>query len=71
MAHAARTTYREVFAEPVFRTLFLTRTLAITADTLRIVALSVLVFTTTGSTLAAAIAAPLSSVTVPVIAAAF
>ena len=31
MANAARTTYREVFAEPVFRTLFLTRTLAITA----------------------------------------
>jgi MFS family permease len=56
MAHAARTTYREVFAEPVFRTLFLTRTLAIAADTLRIVALSVLVFTSTGSTLAAAIA---------------
>jgi len=56
MANAARTTYREVFAEPVFRTLFLTRTLAITAYTLRIVALSVLVFTTTGSALAAAIA---------------
>jgi MFS family permease len=56
MANAARTTYREVFAEPVFRTLFLTRTLAITADTLRIVALSVLVFTSTGSALAAAIA---------------
>jgi MFS family permease len=56
MAHAARTTYREVFAEPVFRTLFATRTLAISADTLRIVALSVLVFTTTGSALLGAIA---------------
>jgi MFS family permease len=56
MANAARTTYREVFAEPVFRTLFLSRTLAIAADTLRIVALSVLVFTTTGSALLGAIA---------------
>jgi MFS family permease len=56
MAQAARTTYREVFAEPVFRTLFLTRTLAVSADTLRVVALSVLVFTTTGSALLGAIA---------------
>jgi MFS family permease len=56
MANAARTTYREVFAEPVFRTLFLSRTLAIAADTLRIVALSVLVFTSTGSALLGAIA---------------
>ncbi len=52
---APKTTYREVFAEPVFRVLFTTRTLAIAADTLRIVALSVLVFSTTGSTLLAAI----------------
>lgn len=49
------TTYREVFAEPVFRVLFTTRTLAIGADTLRIVALSVLVFSVTGSALLAAV----------------
>lgn len=49
-----RTTYSEVFAEPVFRILFTTRTLAIGADTLRIMALSVLVFASTGSTLLAA-----------------
>jgi len=52
---AARTTYSDVFAEPVFRILFATRTLAIGADTLRIVALSVLVFASTGSTLLAAL----------------
>lgn len=51
----ARTTYREVFREPVFRVLFTTRTLAIGADTLRIVALSALVFAATGSTLLAAV----------------
>ena len=44
-----RATYREVFAEPVFRLLFLSRSLAIAADTLRILALSVLVFASTGS----------------------
>ncbi len=42
-------TYRDVLAEPVFRTLFLTRTLAIGAGSLRILALSVLVFDRTGS----------------------
>ncbi|HEY0449117.1 MFS transporter [Actinophytocola sp.] len=44
-----RTTFRQVLAEPVFRVLFWTRALAIGADTLRTVALSVLVFTVTGS----------------------
>src|SRR5262245_30319043 len=48
---AARATYREVVAEPVFRVLFGTRTLAIAAGTLRLVALSVLVFSATGSPL--------------------
>jgi MFS family permease len=43
------TTYREVFAVPAFRVLFASRTIAIAADTLRIVALSVLVFAATGS----------------------
>ncbi|OLF07968.1 MFS transporter [Actinophytocola xanthii] len=42
-------TYRDVLAEPVFRVLFWTRSAAIGADTLRTVALSVLVFTSTGS----------------------
>jgi predicted MFS family arabinose efflux permease len=51
---AARATYREVFAEPVFRVLFLSRTLAIGADTLRILALSVLVLEVTGSVLLSA-----------------
>ena len=44
-----RATYRDVFAVPAFRVLFLSRSIAIAADTLRIVALSVLVFTATGS----------------------
>ena len=35
-----RATYRQVIAEPRFRLLFLTRSLAIGADTLRTVALS-------------------------------
>ncbi|MEV4537826.1 MFS transporter [Asanoa sp. NPDC049518] len=42
-------TYREVFAVPAFRVLFASRSIAIAADSLRIVALSVLVFTATGS----------------------
>ena len=46
-----RATFRQVLAVPVFRTVFLTRSLAIGADTLRTVALSVLVFTATGSAL--------------------
>lgn len=44
-----RATFRHVLAEPVFRVLFWTRALAIGADTLRTVALSVVVFTSTGS----------------------
>jgi len=51
---ARRVTYREVLAEPRFRLLFLTRSLAIGADTLRTVALSVLIFAATGSPLLAA-----------------
>ena len=51
-----RTTYREVFTEPVFRVLFLSRTVAVVADTLRIVALSLLVFARTGSALLGAVA---------------
>ncbi len=54
-AAARRVTYREVLAEPRFRLLFLTRSLAIGADTLRTVALSVLIFTVTGSPLLAAV----------------
>jgi predicted MFS family arabinose efflux permease len=50
------TTYREVLAEPRFRLLLTTRSLAIAADTLRILALSVLVFAVTGSPLLGAIA---------------
>lgn len=46
-----RATFRQVLAVPIFRTVFLTRALAIGADTLRTVALSVLVFTATGSAL--------------------
>ncbi|MEV6611958.1 MFS transporter [Kutzneria sp. NPDC051319] len=49
-------TYTRVLADPSYRVLFASRTLAITADTLRIVALSVLVFALTGSTLLAAVA---------------
>jgi hypothetical protein len=46
-----RATFRQVLAVPVYRTVFLTRALAVGADTLRTVALSVLVFTATGSAL--------------------
>lgn len=53
---ATRTAFREVFAEPVFRVVWAVRTLAIAADTLRILALSVLIFTSTGSALLAAVA---------------
>jgi predicted MFS family arabinose efflux permease len=52
---ARRATYRQVLAEPRFRLLFLTRSLAIGADTLRTVALSVLIFAITRSPLLAAI----------------
>ncbi len=46
-----KATFKQVLAVPVFRTVFLTRALAIGADTLRTVALSVLVFSVTGSAL--------------------
>ncbi|BBA95995.1 putative integral membrane protein [Actinacidiphila reveromycinica] len=52
----ARTTYREVLAEPRFRALFTTRTLAITADALRISTFSVLVYATTASPLLTGVA---------------
>lgn len=48
---AERATYRQALASPVFRTVFWTRSLAVGADTLRTMALSVLVFTSTGSAL--------------------
>ncbi len=47
--------YRDVFADPVFRVLFLSRSLSIGAGTLRMLALSVLVFNTTGSALLTAV----------------
>lgn len=50
-----RATYGQVFADPVFRVLFATRSVAIGADTLRILALSVLVFAATGSPLLTAV----------------
>ncbi|MFE1949636.1 MFS transporter [Streptomyces sp. NPDC059524] len=51
-----RATYREVLAEPRFRLLFATRTVAITADALRITTFSVLVYATTDSALLSALA---------------
>ncbi|EWC63666.1 hypothetical protein UO65_0963 [Actinokineospora spheciospongiae] len=48
--------YRDVLAEPRFRTVFGARSLATAADTLRTVALSVLIFLATGSALLSAIA---------------
>lgn len=54
-APAERASYRSVLAERRFRLLFLTRSLAIGADTLRILALSVLVFTLTRSPFLAAV----------------
>ncbi|WP_395108793.1 MFS transporter [Actinomadura sp. SCN-SB] len=53
---APRASYREVLAEPRFRVLFGTRSLVIAADTLRMVALSVLVYGRTGSPLLASVA---------------
>lgn len=50
-----RATFRQVLGEPIYRTVFLSRSLAIGADTLRTVALSVLVFTATGSALLSAV----------------
>ncbi|MEU4423989.1 MFS transporter [Actinoplanes sp. NPDC024001] len=49
-------TYREVFAEPTFRALFVARTLAIGGHSLQIFALSVLVYAGTGSPLLSALA---------------
>ncbi|MFI7006411.1 MFS transporter [Streptomyces sp. NPDC050145] len=51
-----RATYRQVLSEPRFRLLFATRTVAITADALRITTFSVLVFAATGSALLSALA---------------
>ncbi|MFC6887003.1 MFS transporter [Actinomadura yumaensis] len=51
-----RATYRDALAEPRFRVLFATRTVAIAADTLRVLALSVLVYGRTGSPLLASAA---------------
>ncbi|MEV7454034.1 MFS transporter [Streptomyces nigra] len=51
-----RATYRQVLAEPRFRLLFATRTIAITAGSLRITTYSVLVFAVTGSALLSALA---------------
>lgn len=56
MTTTDRATYRQVLADPIFRLLFLTRGLAIAADSLRILALSVLIYTTTGSPLFGALA---------------
>ncbi|WP_131738348.1 MFS transporter [Actinomadura roseirufa] len=53
---ARRATYRDALAEPRFRLLLGTRTLAIAADTLRMIALAVLVYGRTGSPLLAAVA---------------
>ena len=50
-----RATYRQVLSEPRFRVLFGSRSLAIVADALRTVALSVLIFEVTASPLLAAI----------------
>lgn len=50
-----RATFGDVFSVRAFRVLFTSRCLAIAADTLRVVALSVLVFSVTGSTLLSAI----------------
>ncbi len=52
----SRTAFRDVLREPVFRVVFGVRSLAIGADTLRIIALSVLIYSTTGSAVLAAVA---------------
>ncbi|RZS41196.1 putative MFS family arabinose efflux permease [Herbihabitans rhizosphaerae] len=51
-----RATFGQVLTTPVFRELFATRTLAIASDTLRTVALSTAIFTSTGSAWLAALA---------------
>lgn len=50
-----RATFREVLAEPTYRAVFFSRSLAVAADTLRTVALSALVYTATGSALLSAL----------------
>ncbi|MGY0235162.1 MFS transporter [Longispora urticae] len=50
-----RATFGQVLAEPTFRIIFGTRTLAIAANTVRMVALSVLVYALTGSPLLGAV----------------
>jgi predicted MFS family arabinose efflux permease len=55
-ASTPRTTYRQVLAEPRFRLLFLTRTVGVTADSLRIATFSALVFAGTGSAVLSALA---------------
>ncbi|RLK61841.1 MFS transporter [Actinokineospora cianjurensis] len=55
-AFAAKATYGQVLAVPRFRVLFLGRVLGISADTLRSVALAVVVFRRTDSPLLAAVA---------------
>ena len=56
VAPPSRTAYREVFAEPRFRLLFLTRVLGVTGDSLRIITFSALVFAGTDSPLLSALA---------------
>ncbi|GAA1988632.1 MFS transporter [Catenulispora subtropica] len=51
-----RTTYRQVLAEPLFRLIFVVRTMGIVGETLRITSLSVLIYTSTGSPLLSALA---------------
>ena len=63
---APRATYGEVFADPIFRVLFVTRSVAIAADTLRILALSVLVYAATGSPLWTAVTFGIVLLGVPV-----
>jgi Major Facilitator Superfamily len=55
-ATAERVTYGSVLAEPRFRAVFGSRGVSICAETLRILALSVLVFSATGSALLSAVA---------------
>jgi MFS family permease len=51
----SRARYRDVWAQPVFRVVFLSRSLGTTADTLRMLAMSVLIYAATGSALLAAL----------------
>jgi predicted MFS family arabinose efflux permease len=56
MTEATGATYRQALAEPVYRVVFGVRSVATVADTLRIIALSVLIFSNTGSAVLAAAA---------------